>query len=98
VVIILFDVVVVTYRTDYEPVSRDQMLTIIRLHGKDYYLIIPVKLLINAGVKLDDRAHLVTTYGLVVHSTRYNDNIKQYYYHLRQWLLFVHVGAWVYTT
>jgi hypothetical protein len=42
-------------------------------------------------VKLDDREHLVTTYGLVVHSTRYNDISKQYYYHLRQWLLFVHV-------
>ena len=42
-------------------------------------------------VKLDDREHLVTTYGLVGHSIRYNDNSKQYYYHLRQWLLFVHV-------
>jgi hypothetical protein len=43
-------------------------------------------------VKLDNREHLVTTYGLVIHSIRYNDNRKQYYHHLRQWLLFVHVG------
>ena len=72
------------------------MFTIIRLHGKDYYLIIVFVLLINAVVKLDTREHLVTTYGLVIHSTRYNDTSKQYYHHLRQWLLFVHVGTWVY--
>jgi hypothetical protein len=63
VVIILFVIVVVTFRMVYEPVSRDQMLTIIRLHGKGYYLITISKLLINARVKLDNREHLVTTYG-----------------------------------
>jgi hypothetical protein len=51
-------------------------------------------MLITVVVKLDDREHLVTTYGPVSHSMRYNDNSKQYYYHLRQWLLFVHVEQW----